>query len=62
MELETVDEPIELGSDAAGAFGFMRTAGRTEAMGNLERMLAAHDTGDGVLLGTSAWLITATRA
>ena len=34
---------------------------RAEAMDNIRKLLAEHETSDGVLFGTSAWLITATR-
>jgi SAM-dependent methyltransferase len=73
--LEPVDEPIEFGSDADDAYAFMRTlgiveglthdlddAGRAQAMVELQQTVAAHDSADGVLFGTSAWLITARRA
>lgn len=75
VELEAVDEPIEFGSDAQDAFGFVRTQGIVEGltqdldeatkkatMDRLFEMLKEHETDDGVLLGTSAWLIIATRA
>lgn len=69
-----IDEPIEFGSDADDAYAFMRTMGivaglthelddadRARALDELRRTVAEHDTGDGVLFGTSAWLITARR-
>jgi SAM-dependent methyltransferase len=72
---ESIDEPIEFGSDADDAFAFMRTLGivkglthelddvdRTRALAELRTTIAAHDSADGVLFGTSAWLITARRA
>lgn len=72
---EPIDEPIEFGSDAADAFAFMRTLGiveglthdldddgRAQALAGLHKTVAAHDTADGVLFGTSAWLITAQRS
>jgi SAM-dependent methyltransferase len=72
---EPVDEPIEFGSDPDDAYAFVRTlgiveglthdlddAGRAHAMAELQRTVAAHDSADGVLFGTSAWLITARRA
>jgi SAM-dependent methyltransferase len=75
IELEPVDEPIEFGSDAEDAFAFMRTLGiveglthglddaaRDRALGELQRTVAAHDGPEGVLFGTSAWLITARRS
>jgi SAM-dependent methyltransferase len=75
VELAPIDEPIELGADADDAFAFMRTMGivaglthdlddadRARALDELQRVAVDHDTGDGVLLGTSAWLITAQRS
>lgn len=35
--------------------------GRAHALGGLQATLAAHDTGDGVLYGSAAWTIQATR-
>lgn len=70
--LEPIDELIEFGPDASAALSFVRTLGivegltkglddQAEARGleNLHRVLEAHETGEGVLLGSSAWLITA---
>ena len=37
-------------------------AQRADAAANLHALLAAHQTPDGVLLGSAAWLITARRA
>jgi len=72
---EPVDEPLEFGSDVDDAFAFVKTIGiveglshdlndddKAEALANVEKMLAAHETADGVLLGTSAWLITARKS
>ena len=69
-----VDEPIEFGTDADDAYAFMRTIGivqgltqdldeasRVTAFAELQKTVAAHETADGVLFGTSAWLITARR-
>lgn len=74
VEFEPIEEAIEFGSDAEDAFSFVRTSGmvrgltedlddatRAEALANLRAVLAAHETDEGVLLGTSAWLITARR-
>jgi SAM-dependent methyltransferase len=71
---EPIDEPIEFGTDADDAFAFMRTlgivegltqdlddAGRAKALGELHKTVVAHAGADGVLFGTSAWLITARR-
>lgn len=67
-----VDEPLEFGRDADDAFAFICTMGitrgllhdlddrqREEALDNLGRLLAKRETPDGVLLGSSAWLVTA---
>jgi SAM-dependent methyltransferase len=75
VELTPVDEPIEFGADADAAYRFMSTTGivhglthelddaRTaQALANLRATVEAHETGEGVLFGTSAWLITARRA
>ena len=74
IDLQPVDEPLELGKDTDDAYAFVLTAGivegltkdldaetRTATLGRLRTMLAAHETPEGVLLGTSAWLITAAR-
>jgi SAM-dependent methyltransferase len=75
VSFEPVDEPIEFGSDADDAFAFVRTIGivegltqdldddgRAQAMAELQKTVIAHDSADGVLFGTSAWLITARRS
>lgn len=75
VAFEAIDEPIEFGTDAEDAFGFVRSFGITQgltqdlddvakarALDALHATLIAHGTDDGVLLGTSAWLITARRA
>lgn len=75
VEFEEVNEPLEFGRDAVDAYSFVRTMGIVEGLirdldeatmaACLERvraMLAAHQTHGGVLLGTSAWLITARRS
>jgi SAM-dependent methyltransferase len=72
---EPVDEPIELGSDADDAFAFVSNlgivegltqdldaAGRERAQDGLRQTVVAHESADGVLFGTSAWLITARRS
>jgi SAM-dependent methyltransferase len=72
VDLADVDEPVELGTDADDAFGFVSTLSitngmlqgldddtRARALAELRTTLAAHETSDGVLLGSHAWLITA---
>ncbi|MDQ6910928.1 MAG: methyltransferase domain-containing protein [Actinomycetota bacterium] len=74
VELDQVDEPLEYGGDADDAFGFVSKNGmvvgltehldeptRQRAFDNIRDMLAAHQTNEGVRLGTSSWLITARR-
>lgn len=75
VNFDPIDEPIEFGSDAEDAFAFMRTlgivaglthdlddAGRAYALAELQRTVAAHESAEGVLFGSSAWLITARRS
>jgi SAM-dependent methyltransferase len=74
VELESVDEPVRVGADADDAFRFFSRTGmakglthdldeptRQRAFDNLRAVLAAHETDDGVLLASSAWLVTARR-
>jgi SAM-dependent methyltransferase len=74
IDLEPVDEPIYFGVDADDAYGFMKTlgivtglshdldeAGRATADAALRETIAVHETDEGVLFGTAAWLISATR-
>jgi SAM-dependent methyltransferase len=74
VELEPLDEPIELGADAADAMAFAEKMGFVEGltddldddrtatgMANLADLFAAHESPDGVLMSTAAWLITARR-
>ena len=75
VDLVPIDEPVELGTDAADALAFAKTMGivegltdaldasaRAEAMSNLADLLRARETTAGVLMGTAAWLITAHRS
>jgi hypothetical protein len=70
-----IDEPIDLGTNAAEAYAFVQTMGivegltqglepdtREDAMSQLRETLTAHETEDGVLLGSAAWLITGRRS
>jgi len=74
VELQPIDEPIDLGTDASDALEFAKTMGivegltgglddaaRSNAMANLAELFRQHETPDGVLLGSAAWLITARR-
>lgn len=72
IRLEEVDEPVDFGPDADTAFTFMKSTGMTRglleeldaesrdrALEALEQTVVQHETGEGVLLGSSAWLIRA---
>jgi SAM-dependent methyltransferase len=74
LEVESVEEPIYLGADADDAFAFVRTMGMVvglthdldersqgQALERLHDTLATYETQEGVLLGASAWLVTARR-
>ncbi len=74
IELTPVDEPMELGTDAEDAFEFFKGAGivrglldgvdevgRAQALDALHTAFKEAETPDGVLLGSAAWLITATK-
>lgn len=75
VEFEAVDEPMYLGADASAAFDRMRRLGvvrglledldettRAAALAALRASVHEHETPDGVLLGSSAWLVRARRA
>ena len=75
IELEPIDEPMEVGRDADDAYEFVSQigiveglldgideAGRAEGLANLRDLIKAHESAQGVLLPTAAWLIKATRA
>jgi SAM-dependent methyltransferase len=70
-----VRERVVLGTDVEDAFAFVKDIGpthglldglddgaRIKALGQLRTTLAAHHSGDGVRLDSSAWLISAGRA
>ncbi len=74
VDLESIDEPMVFGTDADDAFSFVRHLGIVEgltqglddkskarALDEVHGALLAHATDEGVLLGSSAWLITARR-
>ncbi|MDQ3570827.1 MAG: class I SAM-dependent methyltransferase [Actinomycetota bacterium] len=74
VELESVDAPVYLGANVNDAFAFVRTMGmvlgltqdlderaRRQALERLHDTLAVYETEGGVLLGASAWLVTARR-
>jgi hypothetical protein len=74
VDFAPLDEPVDMGADAVDAFEFFSTngmvrwllegvddAGRAQAMDNLRSAFEAAETDAGVLLGSSAWLITATK-
>ena len=64
-------QPFRVGSDAADAYAFVAglqpvlmmvadldDAARARALDNLRASVAAHETADGVVFGSSAWVIT----
>lgn len=74
IAFDDVKEPLELGSNGADAFTFVRGMGMTRglldgldestttrALEQLRTVLNAHDTGSGVLLDSCALLVTARR-
>jgi len=74
IDFEAVDEPIEFGATVEDAFRFMQTLGivrglahdlgereGARALDALRAVVDAHHGRDGVLFGSSAWLITARR-
>lgn len=74
VEVAAVDEPMWFGADTDDAFDFVRNFGivdgvlgdadaaaRGAALDRLRDALDVHATGDGVLMGSAAWLTTARR-
>ncbi|MCC7103744.1 MAG: methyltransferase domain-containing protein [Chloroflexi bacterium] len=74
VALEDVAEPMYLGADADDAYNWAHTIGpvkglteqldeaaKARALENLRMALNAHETSEGVLLGSRAWLIAALR-
>ena len=74
VELAAVDEPMVMGADAEDAFEFFGSsaiaqwllrdlddAGRARALDDLRSAFKQAETPEGVLLGSAAWLITASR-
>jgi SAM-dependent methyltransferase len=75
VDLEAVDEPMDVGKDAADALAFAKTMGMYEGLTHdlddattaaateaLRQAFEQAETPDGVLLGTAAWLISAVRS
>ena len=74
IALDEVGEPVRLGRDGEDAFAFARTMGQVKgllddldestaarALEALRATLAAHETPEGVLFDSRAWLITTHR-
>ncbi|MGH9190329.1 MAG: class I SAM-dependent methyltransferase [Acidimicrobiales bacterium] len=74
IELDGIEEPLDLGPNVDDAYGFLSTMGvvrgltqdldsdlRALALDRLRDVLDTHNTDEGVLVGSSAWLITARR-
>jgi SAM-dependent methyltransferase len=73
VNFEPVDHPVWMGPDADRGTNWqlgqsawlllgLDEAQRAEAAANLHTLFSAHQTSDGVFLGSAAWLITARRA
>ncbi len=69
-----VDQPVVLGPDTESAFAFFSQAGlvkglsedldetqRKEGLTRLREFVAAHETPEGVLIDSAAWIITAAK-
>ena len=74
VELTAIDEPMDIGADAADALEFAKTMGIVEgltdgldddslarAMSNLANLFSERESADGVLISSAAWLISARR-
>jgi SAM-dependent methyltransferase len=72
VQCQAVDEPVDLGADLDEAYAFVRDLGVTHgllqdldeptadrALGDLKDALGRRATSEGVLLGASSWLVTA---
>ena len=75
IALESIEAPFWVGTGEEDAFNFMRNTGavrgmleglddsaRAAALLALRETMAAHETRDGVLFGSSGWLVTAKRS
>ena len=74
IQLKPVAQPFKFGTDVDNAYDFVTSLGFTRgmleplsseekgrALQQLREVMVAHDEGDGVWFGSSAWLITATN-
>jgi SAM-dependent methyltransferase len=70
-----VNEPMVLGTDTEDAYAFFKEAGlvkglsndldaeqKQQGLANLHQFVADHETPDGVLIDSAAWIITATKS
>jgi SAM-dependent methyltransferase len=75
VDVERLDEPMYMGPDADRAFDSVKRFGivggllgdlddgaRAAALGALRQTIAAHETSDGILFGSSSWVVRAVRA
>jgi hypothetical protein len=77
VDLAPVEEPMYFGATAEAAFELLRNVGlvrglsialqfneaeKQEALDRLREMLRRHETADGVLIESRAWVTTARRA
>ncbi len=74
ITIESLEVPVWLGKDGEDAFRFISSTGvvrgmlqgldepsTASALNALRKTMSAHDTGEGVVFGSAAWLITANR-
>ncbi|HEV7535809.1 MAG TPA: class I SAM-dependent methyltransferase [Acidimicrobiia bacterium] len=74
VAFETSEAPFRVGADLDDAYGFVAgshpvlmlladldEAKKAEALGNLRASVAAHQTPDGVVFGSTAWVMTARK-
>jgi len=74
VDLEPLDVPVDLGASAEEGYAFLGgqattralladldESQRAQAIANLHELVDSHVADDGVLLPSSAWLVTATR-
>jgi hypothetical protein len=75
IDIEPLTAPFWVGADADDAFAFVRRTGivrgmleglddsdRTRALEQLEQTIVEHETAEGVVFSSGAWLISATKS
>jgi len=74
VAFEDSEQPFRVGSDADDAYGFVAglqpvlmlladldEAAKAQGLDNLRAIVAAHETADGVVFGSAAWVVTARK-